>query len=256
MESHPLRAPFFCNVKISRKRHTKEPELFRTPSTKAVEMSPPLFVTRCPRSITHQFYVPDGSGASVRDQKRRRFEDYLPREGFAEIELSLQDFRMILTDAVPGGEWADDVIDAALDEVREHFARAVGEFGWFQFNAKRRDLEKRLVLLRESLETAVHILASAGHLREKIDIDLLGFIANVAVEVEPSLTSSEMNQKCASVYEQIRDILKNVKAAENTIKQCSTDGPARASYYDRIVEGTCSAAQILAIPLTTGGDRS
>jgi hypothetical protein len=206
--------------------------------------------------MTYQFYVSDGSGASVRDQKRRRFEDYLPREGFAEIELSLQDFRMILTDAVPDGEWADDVIDAALDEVREHFARAVGEFGWFQFNAKRRDLEKRLALLRENLETAVHILASAGHLREKIDIDLLGFIANVAVEVEPSLTSSEMKQKCASVYDQIRDILKNVKAAENTIKQCSTDGPARASYYDRIVEGTCSGAQILAIPLTTGGDRS
>ena len=46
--------------------------------------------------------------ASVPDQKRRRFEDYLPREGFAEIELTPDRFRVMLNDAMPGGEWPDN----------------------------------------------------------------------------------------------------------------------------------------------------
>jgi hypothetical protein len=119
------------------------------------------------------------------NQKRRRFEDYLPREGFAEIELTSEDFRAILNDAMPSGEWPDNVIDAVVDELADHLARAIGQFGWSSFNTKRCDLRKRLKLLRDSLETAADILASSGDLREKIDVDLLGFIANVAVEAEP-----------------------------------------------------------------------
>jgi hypothetical protein len=190
------------------------------------------------------------------DQKRRRFEDYLPREGFAEIELTSDHFRAILNDAMPSGEWPDNVIDAVVDELADHLARAIGQFGWSSFNTKRCDLRKRLKLLRDSLETAADILASSGDLREKIDVDLLGFIANVAVEAEPGLTSSAMNRKYAAAHEQIRHMLKDVKAAETIIEQSSADGPARATYYDRIVEGARSAAQSLAIPLTIGGDRS
>jgi hypothetical protein len=91
---------------------------------------------------------------------------------------------------------------------------------------------------------------------EKIDIDLLGFIANVAVEAVPGLTPSTMRQKYAAAHEQIRHILKDVEAAETIIAQSSADGPARATYYDPIVEGARSAAQSLAIPFTIGGDRS
>jgi len=193
--------------------------------------------------------------ASVPDQKHRRIEDLLPREGYAEIEISAEDFRFILNDVMPGVEWADDVIDMAIDQIAEHFARAVGQFGWSSFNTKRRDLHKRLKLLRDSLGTAADILASSGDLREKIDVDLLGFIANVAVEAEPGLTSSAMNRNYAGAHEQIRHMLKDVKAAETIIEQSSADGPARATYYDLIVEGAGAAARSLAIPLTIGGDR-
>ncbi len=189
------------------------------------------------------------------DQKRRRFEDYLPREGFTEIELTSDHFRAILNDAMPSGEWPDNVIDAVVDELADHLARAIGQFRWSSFNTKRCDLRKRLKLLRDSLETAADILASSGDLREKIDVDLLGFIANVAVEEEPGLTSSAMNRKYAAAHEQIRHMLKDVKAAETIIEQSSADGPARATYYDLIVEGAGAAARSLAIPLTIGGDR-
>jgi len=64
------------------------------------------------------------------NQKRRRFEDYLPREGFAEIELTSDHFRAILNDAMPSGEWPDNVIDAVVDELADHLARAIGQFGW------------------------------------------------------------------------------------------------------------------------------
>jgi hypothetical protein len=193
--------------------------------------------------------------ASVPDKKRSRYEDYLPREGFAEIELTSDHFRAILNDAMPEGEWPDNVIDAVVDELADHLARAIGQFGWSSFNTKRRDLRKRLKLLRDSLETAADILASSGDLREKIDVDLLGFIANVAVEAAPGLTSSAMNRKCAAAHEQIRHMLEDVKAAETIMEQSRADGPARATYYDRIAEGARSAAQSLAIPLTIGGDR-
>jgi len=153
---------------------------------------------------------------------------------------------------MPSGEWPDNVIDAVVDELADHLARAVGQFEWSSFNTKRCDLRKRLKLLRDSLETAADILASRGDLREKIDVDLLGFIANVAVEAA-GLTSSAMNRKYAAAHEHM---LKDVKAAETIIEQSSADGPARATYYDRIVEGARSAAQSLAIPLTIGGDRS
>jgi hypothetical protein len=53
--------------------------------------------------------------ASVPDQKHRRIEDLLPREGYAEIEISAGDFRFILNDVMPGVEWADDAIDMAID---------------------------------------------------------------------------------------------------------------------------------------------
>jgi hypothetical protein len=191
----------------------------------------------------------------VLEQKHRRFEDYLPREGFAEIELTSEDFRAILNDAMPGGEWPANVIDAVVDELRDHLARANGQFGWHSFNTRRGDLRERLDLLRGSLETAADILASSGDLREKIDIDLLGFIANVAVEAIPGLTPSTMRQKYAAAHEQIRHILKDVEAAETIMEQSSADGPARATYYDPIVGGARSAAQSLAIPLTIGGDR-
>jgi hypothetical protein len=75
--------------------------------------------------------------ASVPDKKRLRFEDYLPREGFAEPELTSDRFRAILNDAMPGGEWPANVIDAVVDEL--HVARAIGQFGWSSFNTKRRD---------------------------------------------------------------------------------------------------------------------
>jgi hypothetical protein len=126
--------------------------------------------------------------ATVLDQKRSRYEDYLPREGFAEIELTSEDFRAILNDAMPGGEWPANVIDAVVDELRDHFARDNGQFGWSSFNTKRGDLRERLDLLRGSLKTAAYILASSGDLREKIDVDLLGFITNVAIEADPALT--------------------------------------------------------------------
>ena len=38
------------------------------------------------------------------DQKRRRFEDYLTREGFTEIEFTSENFRAILNDVMPGIE--------------------------------------------------------------------------------------------------------------------------------------------------------
>ena len=102
------------------------------------------------------------------DQKRRRFEDYLPREGFAEIELTPDRFRVMLNDAMPGGEWPDNVIDAVVDELDDHLARAIGQFGWSSFNTKRGDLRKRLKLLRDSLETADDILASSVIFERKL----------------------------------------------------------------------------------------
>jgi hypothetical protein len=191
----------------------------------------------------------------VPDQKRSRYEDYLPREGFAEIELTSEDFRAILNDAMPGGEWPANVIDAVVEELRDHLARANGQFGWSSFNTKRGDLRERLDLLRGSLETAADILASSGDLREKIDVDLLGFIANVAVEADPGLTPSAMRQKYAAAHEQISHILMDAEAAAAVLEQTSADGPARQSCYDPIVAGAGAAAQNLAIPLTTGGDR-
>lgn len=180
--------------------------------------------------------------ASAPDQKHRRFEDYLPREGFAEPELTSDRFRAILNDAMPGGEWPDAVIDAVVDELDDHLARANGQFGWSSFNTKRGDLRERLELMRGSLETAAAILASSGDLRGKIDVDLLGFIANVAVEAEPGLTSSAMNRKYAAAHEQIRDMLKELKrgdhyraeqhrrpGARNVLRPYRRRGPFRCS---------------------------
>jgi len=186
----------------------------------------------------------------VLDQKRSRYEDYLPREGFAEIELTPDRFRAILNDTMPGGEWPDNVIDEVVDALADHLARAIGQFGWSSFNTKRRDLRERLELMRDSLKTASHILASSGNLREKIDIDLLGFIANVAVEAEPGLTSSAMNRKYAAAHGQISRILVPVETAAAALEETSADGPARAAWYDLIVEGAGAAAQSLAIPLS------
>jgi len=61
--------------------------------------------------------------ASVPDQKHRRIEDLLPREGYAEFEISAEDFRFILSDVMPGVEWPDDAIDAVVDELADHLAR-------------------------------------------------------------------------------------------------------------------------------------
>jgi hypothetical protein len=192
---------------------------------------------------------------SVPDKKRLRFEDYLPREGFAEIELTSEDFRAILNDAMPGVEWPDNVIDTVVDGLADHLARAKGQFGWSSFNTRRRDLRERLNLLRGSLKTAAHILASSGDLREKIDIDLLGFMTNVAVEADPGLTPALLNRKYASAHAQIKHILMHVEAAVAVLEKTSADGPARAAWYDLIVEGAVAAAQSLAIPLAIGGDR-
>ncbi len=105
---------------------------------------------------------------------------------------------------MPGGEWPDDIIDTVIDEVTHHLAQVIGQFGWSPFNTRRRDLHKCLELLRDSLETAADILASSGDLREKIDIDLLGFMTNVVVEADPGLTSALMNRKYASAHAQIK----------------------------------------------------
>jgi hypothetical protein len=53
------------------------------------------------------------------NQKHRRIEDYLPRDGYAEIELTSDHFRAILNDAMPGGEWPDNVIDAVVDKLAD-----------------------------------------------------------------------------------------------------------------------------------------
>ena len=137
----------------------------------------------------------------MQDQKHRRFEDYLPHEGFEEIELTSENLRAILNDAMPNGEWPDDVIDAVADQVSDNLARAIGQFGWAQFNTKRGDLRECLGELKNSLETAADILASSGDLRKKIDVDLLGFMTNVAVEADPDLTPSAMRQKYATALE-------------------------------------------------------
>jgi hypothetical protein len=186
----------------------------------------------------------------VPDQKRRRYEDYLPREGFVEIELTSEKFRVILNDVMPGVEWTDDAINMAVDQIAENFAWAVGQFGWFSFNTKRRDLHKRLKLLRDSLETAADTLASSGDLREKIDVDLLEFITNVAIEADPALTPSALRQKYADAHEQISHILVPVETATAALEETSADGPARAAWYDLIVEGAGAASRSLAIPLT------
>ena len=192
---------------------------------------------------------------TVPDLKRHRYEDYLPREGFSEIELTSEDFRAILNDAMPGGEWPDDAIDMAVDQIAECFARAIGQFGWSSSNTRRRDLRERLDLLGGSLKTAAYILASSGDLREKIDIDLLGFVTNVAVDADSSLTLSAVRQKHAAAHEQISYMLMQVEAAAAVLEETSADGPARATWYDLIVEGAVAAAQSLAIPLMIGGDR-
>jgi hypothetical protein len=156
---------------------------------------------------------------------------------------------------MPGGEWPANVIDAVVDELRDHLARANGQFGWSSFNTKRGDLRERLDLLRGSLKTAAYILASSGDLREKIDVDLLGFITNVAIEADPGLTPSAVRQKYAAAHEQISHILVPVETAAAALEETSADGPARAAWYDLIVEGAGAAARSLAIPLTIGGDR-
>lgn len=189
------------------------------------------------------------------DQKHRRFEDYLPREGFTEIELTSEKFRAILSDLVPVSEWPDDVIDAVVDEVSDHLARAVGQFGWSPFDTRRQKLRERLNLLRDSLKTAAYILASSGHLREKIDIDLMGFMTNVALVAEPGLTLIAATRKYATAHEQIEDILKDIEAAQIVMEQSSADGPARRVWYDSVVAGAVLAAQSLGIPLAMGGDR-
>jgi hypothetical protein len=71
------------------------------------------------------------TGGSVPVQNHRRFEDYLPREGFAENELTPEDFRVILNELMRGGEWPDNVIDAVVDDLAHHLACASGQFGWF-----------------------------------------------------------------------------------------------------------------------------
>jgi hypothetical protein len=189
------------------------------------------------------------------DEKRPRFEDYLPREGFADVAISVEQFRTILSDATPGVEWPNDVIDAAFDEVTEYFARAVGHWGWSSFNTRRQALRERLEFLRTSLKTAAYILASSGDLREKIDIDLLGFIANVAIEKESDLTSAAMNRKYGAIHAEMGKLLKHVEAAGAIMDQTSADGPARMAWYDPVVTGGVAAAQSLGIPLTIGGDR-
>jgi hypothetical protein len=192
---------------------------------------------------------------TVFDQKRRRFEDYLPREGFAEVELTSDDFRAILYDVLPDHEWPAGILDAAVDEISDHLARAVGQFGWSSFNTKRQHLRERLGLLRESLKTAGDILGSAGHIRDKTDVDLLGLITNVAVDANPGLTPSAIRRRYVDAHESITWILAQVEAAGLVLESVSADGPARAVWYDPIVEGAIIVAQSLSIPLTIGGDR-
>ena len=170
--------------------------------------------------------LPRDNEDQMPDEKRRRFEDYLPREGFADVAISLEQFRTILSDATPGVEWPNYGIDAAFDEVTEYLSRAVGHWGWSSFNTRRQALRERLELLRTSLKTS-YILASSGDLREKIDVDLLGFITNVAIEADSGLTPSAMRQKVATAHEQIRQILSDVEAAGAFIEQSSADGPSR-----------------------------
>jgi len=157
---------------------------------------------------------------------------------------------------MPGGEWPANVIDAVVDDLADHLARAIGQFGWSSFNTKRRDLRKRLKLLRDSLETAADILASSGDLREKIDVDLLGFITNVAVEAAPGLTSSAMNRKIRCRTRTSQAYVGGCSSRRDHYEQSSADRPARANWHDLIIEGAVAAGQSLAIPLTIGGDRS
>ena len=75
-----------------------------------------------------------------KNDRGRRFEEYLSREGFAELEISNDDFVAILNDASPGVEWPDDRIDAALEEVTGYLSQAIGHWGWSTFKTKRREL--------------------------------------------------------------------------------------------------------------------
>jgi hypothetical protein len=130
-----------------------------------------------------------------KNDRGRRFEEYLSREGFAELAISNDDFVAILNDALPGVEWPDDRIDAALEEVTGYLSQAIGHWGWSTFKTKRRELRERLELLQTSLKTAAYILQSSGDLREKIDMDLLEFIANAAIEKDLEPTAAAMTQK-------------------------------------------------------------
>jgi hypothetical protein len=190
------------------------------------------------------------------NNKSRRFENYLPQEGFADVAISVEDFGALLSDAFPGIELPEDLIDKAFEEVIEHLSRAVGHWGWSAFNARRKELRERLALLQKSLKTAAYILQSSGALREKIDMDLLGFIANAAIEKDPDLTCATMNRKYAAVHSGMAKLITYAEAAGAIMDQTSADGPARMTWYDTIVAAGVAAAQSLGIPLTIGGDRS
>ena len=187
--------------------------------------------------------------------KGRRFEEYLPREGFADVSISVEDFRAILGDVVPAAEWPDDLIGAAFEDLTEHLSRAVGHWGWSTFHTRRQALHERLGLLKTSLKAASYVLQSRGDLREKIDMDLLEFIANAAIEKDPELTAAAMTQKYAFVQLELENLIKYVEAAGAIMDQTSADGPARMTWYDSVVAGGFAAARILGIPLTIGGDR-
>jgi hypothetical protein len=190
------------------------------------------------------------------NDKGRRFEDYLPREGFADVAMSAENFCTILRDAMLGVEWPDGMVDAAFDDLIDCLQRAAGHWEWSTFNTKRQALRERLELLRKSLKTAAYILASSGDLREKIDMDLLEFIANAAIDADPDLTSAAMNRKYAVVHSGMEKLITYVEAAGAIMDQTSADGPSRMTWYDSIVAGGVAAAQSLGIPLTIGGDRS
>ena len=136
-----------------------------------------------------------------------------------------------------------------------HHAIMAGQIAPKNLFDLRPDLKALMLMGKLKQRNAESIFAAIADELAKIDVDLLGFITNVAIEADPGLTPSAVRQKYAAAHEQISHILVPVETAAAALEETSADGPARAAWYDLIVEGAGAAARSLAIPLTIGGDR-
>jgi hypothetical protein len=186
--------------------------------------------------------------------------------GVAEIDIDATSLRDALISSV--GEYlseakielSGDLMMDLTEEARTCLGRAVLAFGWQSYKTPKNRIGERLSQFSSNLErlirvlgTVDEILESAGPKREKIDLEVLRFIAIFAPDFDGR--TNVAFEKYRAARSLIEPMFANAKAAVAAFDDLPNGGRPELREYDHVVEAALYIAHRLGIKATIAGDR-